>query len=120
MASEVSMRLENVDRAVAMARQAAAQSKDWADHVWLGQIAALLAQRAEANQKAKEAQEYLAEAEKAFRRAVELSPETPEAWVGLIRFLALTGQKEQAAGHACRGRQEDPRGEGPHGLGALL
>ena len=96
MASEVSMRLENVDRAVTMARQAAAQSNDWADYVWLGQITALLSQRAEANQKAKEAQEYRAESERAFRRAVELSPEVPEAWVGLIRFLALTGQKEQA------------------------
>ncbi len=49
MASEVSLRLENADRAVAIAQQVAEQSKDWADHLWLGEVASFLSQRAEAN-----------------------------------------------------------------------
>jgi tetratricopeptide (TPR) repeat protein len=96
MASEVSMRLENADRALALARQAAEQSKDWADHVWLGELAGLLGRRALADQRTKEAQDYFTEGEKSLRRAVELGPEAPETWVGLIRFLASTDQKEAA------------------------
>jgi cellulose synthase operon protein C len=97
LASEVSMRMENADRALAIARRVAAQSNDWADHAWLGQVAAWLGVQAEVDRKPDEVKEYFAEAEKAFRRSVEISPHTPDAWIGLIRFLALTGQKEQAA-----------------------
>ena len=40
------------------------QSKDWADHLWLGEVASFAGQRAEANQKPKEARDYFREARK--------------------------------------------------------
>jgi tetratricopeptide (TPR) repeat protein len=117
MASEVSMRLQNVDRAMAIARQVAEQSKNWADHLWLGQILASQGSRAEADNKAKEAQEFYREAEKALHRAVELSPETPEAWTGLIRFLALTDQKEQGQTMLAEAIKKLPAEKAPMALG---
>jgi tetratricopeptide (TPR) repeat protein len=116
LASEVSLRLENADRAVAIARQAAEQSTDWVDHLWLGEVTSFLSQRAEANHRAKEAQDYFREAEKAFRKAVELSPEAPDAWVGLIRFLALTGQKEQAESMLAEAVRKIPADKAPRAL----
>ena len=50
LASEVSLRLENIDRAVEISRQVAEQSKDWADHLWLGELQAFRGRRALANQ----------------------------------------------------------------------
>ncbi len=55
------------------------QSKDYHDHLWLGQV--LVADgRASA------------EAEAAFREAVTLGGRQPETWVALVRYLANTGQ----------------------------
>ena len=82
-ASEVSWHLENFDRAQELARQTAEQSKDWADHLWLGELQAFLGRRALADQFPKEARARFLDAEKSLRRAVELGPEVPEAWVGL-------------------------------------
>ena len=96
MASEVSMRLENLDRAVEISRQVADQSKDWADHLWLGELQGFLGRRALADQFPEQARICFLAGEKSLRRAVELGPEAPETWVGLIRFLASTGQKEAA------------------------
>jgi tetratricopeptide (TPR) repeat protein len=117
MASEVSLRLDKADRAVALARQTAAESKDWADHVWLGQIASFMGQRVQADHRSREAQEYFTEAEKAFRRAVALSPETPEVWVRLIRFLVGSGQKEQAEGMLAEAVKKIPAEKAPVALG---
>ncbi len=96
LASEVSMRLENIDRAVEISQHAAEQSKDWADHLWLGELQVLLGNRALADQFPEKARARFLDAEKTLRRAVELGPEAPETWVGLIRFLASTDKKEAA------------------------
>jgi len=96
LASEVSMRLENIDRAVEISRQVADQSKDWTDHLWLGELQGFLGRRALADQFPDQARVCFLAGEKSLRRAVELGPEAPETWVGLIRFLASTGQKDAA------------------------
>jgi tetratricopeptide (TPR) repeat protein len=61
-------------RALDLARQTAGKSKDYRDHLWLGQIAAAAGENAGA--------------EKAFREARRLAKKAPAAWAALILFLA--------------------------------
>ena len=60
----------------------AADAKDYREQLWLGQVLATLDRRAEA--------------EKVFRRAVELKADMPETWVHLVLFLARAKQTEAA------------------------
>jgi tetratricopeptide (TPR) repeat protein len=71
------------DNAMALRAAEAAvpkDSKDFHDHVWRGQIF-LATQKKD-------------EAEKSFRRAVELAPNEADAWAPLIQFLAGTNKEE--------------------------
>jgi tetratricopeptide (TPR) repeat protein len=113
LASEISLRLDEFDRALEMARQAARDSKQYGDHVWLGQVLSILGQRAKAEQRTKEADEMFGEAEREFRRAVELAVEATDAWVALIRFLGRTGQKEKAEQAIVEAKQKIPAGLAP-------
>jgi tetratricopeptide (TPR) repeat protein len=61
-------------RALELARRAAGGSKDFHQHIWLGQIAAAAGE--------------IVEAERAFRRARDLAKGTPAAWTPLMLFLA--------------------------------
>jgi cellulose synthase operon protein C len=96
LASEVSARLENLDRALAIATKVAADSQEWRDHVWLGQLQGLLGSRALTASRLDEAKDRLAAAEKSLREAVRLKPDEPETWVALIRFYAATRRKPEA------------------------
>jgi Tfp pilus assembly protein PilF len=60
----------------------APDSKDYRDQVFLGQLY--------------EAANKKPQAEKAFRRACELSPDMPDPWVTLVVFLARTDRKADA------------------------
>jgi cellulose synthase operon protein C len=96
MASRVSAQLENLDRALETARKAAADSRDWRDHLWLGQLEVSSGLDARSAQHLDEANSHFAEAEKSLRLAVQLSPEIPQPWVTLIRFYAATDRKSEA------------------------
>ena len=96
MASQVSARLDDLDRALAMARKVAANSKQWQDQVWLGQLESVTALRAKAAGQVEDAKSRLAEAEASLRAAVKLKPDAPEPWVALIRFYAAVGRKADA------------------------
>jgi len=99
MASELSLRTADLDRSVALARQVAAGSKNYRDHLWLGQVLGILARRVEAGQR----DEILADAEESLRRALGLAEKRPEVWVALVRFLARnqrTGEAEAAIAQA--------------------
>lgn len=61
-----------------------ADSTDYRDHVWLGQVLALAGQQPE-------------QAEKHLRKAAELGPEQPETWLALVQFLAVSGRQPEAA-----------------------
>ncbi len=61
----------------------AAKSTNYRDHLWMGQI---LSANGQAN----------GDAEAAFRKAVALAPQEPEAWFNLIRFFIGTGQYADA------------------------
>ena len=113
LASEISLRLDEFDRALEMARQAARDSKQYGDHVWLGQVLAILGQRARSEQRATEATQMLGEAEREFRRAIDLTVEATDAWVALIRFYGRTGQTEKAEQAIAEAQKRIPAGLAP-------
>ncbi len=96
LASTISLQLENYDRALNMARRAAETSSDYRDHAWYGTVLSVLANRAQTSGQTAHTEEQLKLAEAQFRKAVELAPKTPEAWIALMQFYARSGQKEKA------------------------
>ena len=95
VAAEISLRLDDFDRALELARAAIdSESVNFRDHIWLGQVLSILGQR-EGGRSAGGVAMY-DEAESEFRQAIELSEDRPEPWVALIQFLARTGQRDKA------------------------
>ncbi len=95
IAAEVSLRLEDFDRALEMARHAASESREYRDHAWLGLVLEILGQRAKRQGQEDDSTSAFVEAEKEMRRAIELAPKEAESWVTLLGFLARTGQDEK-------------------------
>lgn len=83
LATRISLRLEDFDRALELAQKAAEDSTDYRDQIWLGQVLSLNPQHYE-------------QAEQTLRYAVKLAEDTPEPWVALIQFFARIGQTTQA------------------------
>lgn len=117
---------QEFDRALQMARKAAAQeSKNYRTHVRLGQLLGSLgrkkkkeadqltaqatelenkdrakqaeAARVRAEQALAQANEVLKEAETSLRSAIKLGPEASETWWALVQFLAAAQEGEKAA-----------------------
>lgn len=102
LASEISLNLDDFDRALRLAQDAAAASTNYIDYVWLGQL-----ELASAGQD----EQRLAQAIEHFRTAIELQRQAreqasaagktppqydgPEAWLGLIRMLVATNAVEE-------------------------
>lgn len=82
LAAEVSFELANFERALEMAREAAAGSEDYEDHIWLGRVLGILGR--------------LSEAEEELRRAVDLAKDQTAPWTSLVQFLARSGRQEEA------------------------
>jgi tetratricopeptide (TPR) repeat protein len=75
---------ESHKRALELARQSVpADSKDYRDHLWLGQVAAVAGR--------------LDEAEHSLRRARDLAETAPEPWIALVALLAKTDAKKAEA-----------------------
>jgi cellulose synthase operon protein C len=105
LASDASLRAQDYGRAEDLAARAVkAAPADYRNHIWLGQVLAASASRAEADSKRPEADARRGDAEKALRRAAELRPDAPEAWLVLVRYLASV-QKRDAAEAAIREAQ---------------
>jgi tetratricopeptide (TPR) repeat protein len=84
LAAEVHLRADNPKGATeAAARAVPADSKNPRDHLWLGQLYWAAGEQARA--------------EAPLRRAVELEPSAPDVWLVLLRYLAATDRKEEAA-----------------------
>jgi tetratricopeptide (TPR) repeat protein len=96
VASEVSARLENLDRALEIAQKVATGSKNWRDHLWLGQLQGLVGLRAKSEGKADEAQRQLDDAKRSLQLANQLKPEAPETWLSLVRFYMEIDRKSEA------------------------
>jgi tetratricopeptide (TPR) repeat protein len=110
MASEISLRSGDVNRALELARQAVqAGSKEGSDYVWLGQVLWVAAERPDMEPAQRRAAE--AEAEKSLRRGVELADSAPDGWVALVQYLARTGQTEKAEAAIRQAEEKLVRGE---------
>jgi cellulose synthase operon protein C len=84
LAADLSLRNQDPSRAVELATAAVAKdSKDFRDHLWLGQILAASGKQAD-------------EAEAELRQAVAMAPEAAETWVALVRLLALLDRRIEA------------------------
>jgi tetratricopeptide (TPR) repeat protein len=83
LAVGLSLRAQDLTHAEELARKAAAdRPADFQDQIWLGQVLWSAGRKAEA--------------EAPLRRAVGLAPDRPEAWMALVRYLALDGRKADA------------------------
>src|SRR5262249_48467715 len=81
---DISIRRQDFGGAASQALDAVpADSSDYRDHLWLGQVLAASGERS-------------GEAEKHLRRAVELGGDMPETWLFLVQFLVNAEQKEKA------------------------
>jgi tetratricopeptide (TPR) repeat protein len=83
LATEVSLELENFDRALELAREAAAQSESIEDRVWLAQVYAITGQPGEA--------------ELELKKVLEQQPSSPLGWVSMIQFYSRQKDLESAA-----------------------
>jgi cellulose synthase operon protein C len=84
LAADISLRNDAPARAVELAQEAvSADSTDYRDHLWLGQILAASGRMPR-------------DAEKHLRRAVELADQLPVTWVTLVRYLAFTDRNPEA------------------------
>jgi cellulose synthase operon protein C len=83
LAAEVSLQANDRARALVLARKAIpVDSKDYRDHVWLGQMIWAAGEPAKA--------------EPELRRAVELAAGAPDALIAFVQYLARTNRKDQA------------------------
>jgi tetratricopeptide (TPR) repeat protein len=95
LAAQVFLQVHDFSRARELAQKAVSeQSKEFRDHLWLGQILYAVSQAKKMGpaEKVRLAQE----AEKALRQAVKLGGDVPDPWVTLISFLARTGLQRDA------------------------
>ena len=105
------------DRALEMARKAASQdSKNYQEHIWLGQVLGVLGNRAKINGQTAQAEPLLSEAEKSLRRAVELEPHAPEAWVALVQFLSTSRSADETAKAVAEAATNVPPDQAPLAL----
>lgn len=119
LASSVSLRLEDYERAVELARRAASESTDYRDHVWYGTVQSVLGLRARAERRETEAQAMLAEAEKEFRKGVELAPESVEPWIALVQFYARMQENAKAEKAITEARAKVKGGIAPLAMGQV-
>ena len=95
LAAEVSLEAGNYNRALELAVKAVrADSPDYHDHLWLGQVLWAAAQRADVETGQRRQAEARAEA--ALRHAVKLAPAATDAHVALVQHLARTGETPEA------------------------
>ncbi|MBX6312993.1 MAG: tetratricopeptide repeat protein [Isosphaeraceae bacterium] len=105
LAAAISLHTQDPEHALQRAHAAGlAQSPDYRDHVWLGQLL-------EASGPGRHA---AAEAE--LRRAVMMAEDAPDPWVALVQFLARTGQKPQAEAALREAQRKLPPGQAPLAL----
>jgi tetratricopeptide (TPR) repeat protein len=82
MAAQVSLQLQNFDRALQLAKAWAEKSQRQEDRIWLAQIYSITDDHAEAV--------------KQFRIAIEIDPTAPAAWISMVQMYARAGDIESA------------------------
>jgi tetratricopeptide (TPR) repeat protein len=95
LAAEVYLRNADPARAVELAVQAVAPtSKDYRDHIWLGQVYAAAGR--------------MTEAEATLRRAVALAEKNPDPWLALVHLFVREQQPAKAEDVLQQARQKLP------------
>jgi tetratricopeptide (TPR) repeat protein len=98
LAAEVLYRSGEYTDALRLARQAVSlDSKDYRDHIWLGELLW--------------AAGFRNDAEARLAHAVELAPNKPDPWVALVQVLALTGQEKKARARIAEAKAQLPAGQ---------
>ena len=87
---------DSLDEAIKLARETADRSKNYRDHLMLGQVLEMANRQAVAVDKPDEAARLREQAEAALRHAETLAPQSPDVWVTLVRFYVITKQLEKA------------------------
>ena len=77
-------------------RKIAENSKDFRDHLRLGQILGIFGQKAQLSKNDKQAKDLFDEAEKSLRKAAELAPDETGVWLALVQFLSQSGKESEA------------------------
>jgi tetratricopeptide (TPR) repeat protein len=114
--AESLLRAADDTRALEEAEKVAASSEDYRDHLWLAQFGRLSAFRAESEDQRRE---MLGKAEQSYRKAVDLSADSPAAWVSrvaLVRFLKETGQTKAVPNARAELQENLPTEGGPYEL----
>ncbi|MBN2578219.1 MAG: tetratricopeptide repeat protein [Pirellulales bacterium] len=107
MWAELLLQQGDFNLAVKKAQQAvAADSKDYRELLWRGQILSVAAANASNEGRKQEALALSQEVEKSFRRAVELKDTEPALWVALILFLSKQGKTVDAENALEQARQK--------------
>jgi tetratricopeptide (TPR) repeat protein len=118
LAAAVSLQSRDSSRAVGLAMQAVREdSTDYRDHLWLGQVLAS-AEPVEGERGISSYRSNQEQAEKHFRRAVELAPQIPETWLLLVRHLASLQKRSEAEQVINQVRQHLPKESGTMTLAA--
>lgn len=104
LVTEISLRALDFDQALSVARDSVSErSANSGDHIWLSRVLS-------AAGRTKESEESL-------RKAVELQPEEPAAWVALVLFLTRTEQTEAAEAAIEQAKQSLTEQQAPLVLG---
>ncbi|MBN1394472.1 MAG: tetratricopeptide repeat protein [Pirellulales bacterium] len=119
--AELALRQAEYDRALELARKAvAAESENYLEHLWLGQILRVIGIRAKTMNQEENAAELLGDAEKALRRAVELEPKLPQTWVALVRFFSIVGEVDKAEKAYEQAKLSVSAEEAPRALASIV
>jgi tetratricopeptide (TPR) repeat protein len=114
---EVALRQEDYAHAKELAlKSTVIDPKNWQQQLWLGQVLGILGRRAKAENRAAEAKTTLADAEKAFRRAIELKPDIPETWISLVQFLVGIDEADKAKAVVAQAGEKLPAKAAPAAL----
>jgi tetratricopeptide (TPR) repeat protein len=92
--SRISGGLDDFEAALPAAREVAATSEDFDDHLWLSQCCGAFAARQRQRGSEAEATALIQEGEQALDRATELAPDTVRTWAERLRFLLRLGRQD--------------------------
>ena len=119
MSVELSLRQNDFDRASVLLSKAKSKglySKNWKDQLWLAQVQAILGRRARREGRGAQADASFVEAEKAFRRALDLNDKAVEIWVSFVQFFASIDQIAKAKEVVGEASGKIPAKEAPANL----
>ena len=96
--AEIELVTGNTNKALNHARQAVpADSKDYRDHIWYGQLLSAAGKTAEA--------------EESFRRAIAIADQEPATWVALVQHFVRINDKPRAEAAIREAEQKLPKGK---------